>query len=266
MCAAEASKKKKSGRRDDESEPTRDRAPSKPAKSKTVGPEPVDVAPSKPGRFIVVGNLKGGSGKSTVAFNLAVWLAGRGHPIRLVDLDPQRTLSDLVAIRNEIGWEPLLDTPSTDADQAPAPEGTCTIVDVGAADMAGMLAAVTLADLVLVPVMPGQADIWATQRYLRTIDRERPDHCAIRLFVNRADPGDGSRETREAVVALEAIAGMLAAVSVLPARLGRRVAFCRSLSEGSAVFELEPKSKASEEFQALAQAIFEPRRGRNRKS
>jgi chromosome partitioning protein len=217
-------------------------------------------------RFVVVGNLKGGSGKSTVVFNLAVWLATQGHPVRLVDLDPQKTLTDLVSVRNEIGWEPILDVPLDTTDLPPAQPGSWTLVDVGAADMAGMLRAISAADLVLVPVMPGQADIWATQRYLKTIDRERPDHCAIRLFVNRADPGDAARETREAVVALEAISGMLASVSVLPARLGRRIAFCRSLSEGSAVFELEPKSKASEEFQALAQAIAEPRRGRNRKS
>ena len=222
--------------------------------------------PAEGARLVVVGNLKGGSGKSTVVFNLAVWLAAKGHPVRLVDLDPQKTLTDLVAVRGEIGWEPLLDTPLDTTDLRAAAAGSWTLVDVGAADMPGMLAAISLADMVLVPVMPGQADIWATQRYLKTIDRERPDHCAIRLFVNRADPGDAARETREAVVALEAIAGMLTSVSVIPARLGRRVAFCRSLSEGSAVFELEPKSKAAEEFQALAQAVVEPRRARNRKS
>ncbi len=261
MCAAKASKNKTEKRSDKDGRKAPDKA-KKRADGKSVAASP------KPdgSRYIVVGNLKGGSGKSTVVFNLAVWLAAQGHAIRLVDLDPQKTLSDLVAVRAEIGWEPLLDTPAASPDLPAAPPDTWTLVDVGAADMAGMLEAVGVADLVLVPVMPGQADIWATQRYLRTIDRERPDHCAIRLFVNRADPGDASRETREAVVALEAIAGMLGSVSVLPARLGRRIAFCRSLSEGSAVFELEPKSKASEEFQALAQAIVEPRRGRNRKS
>ena len=260
MCAAKASKTKAEKRPDKSGKKTSEKA-----KKAT---DEVASAPAKSdgSRFVVVGNLKGGSGKSTVVFNLAVWLAAQGHPVRLVDLDPQMTLTDLVAVRNELGWEPLLETPLVSADLPPAAAGVWTLVDVGAADMAGMLAAVGTADLVLVPVMPGQADIWATQRYLRTIDRERPDHCAIRLFVNRADPGDASRETREAVVALEAIAGMLGSVSVLPARLGRRIAFCRSLSEGSAVFELEPKSKASEEFQALAQAIVEPRRGRNRKS
>jgi len=260
MCAAKASKAKV----EKKSDKTDRKAPEKPKKKST---EKAVAAPAADGsRFVVVGNLKGGSGKSTVVFNFAVWLAGQGHRVRLVDLDPQKTLTDLVTVRNEVGWEPQLETPRTSADLPAATPGTWTLVDVGAADMHGMLAAVARADLVLVPVMPGQADIWATQRYLKTIDRERPDHCAIHLFVNRADPADASRETREAVVALEAISGMLGTVSVLPARLGRRIAFCRSLSEGSAVFELEPKSKAAEEFQALAQAVVEPRRGRNRKT
>ena len=258
MGSAKGSKTKSDKRSEKRSDKGSEKAAKKAAES--------TPAASGGTRFVVVGNLKGGSGKSTVVFNLAVWLAAQGHPVRLVDLDPQKTLTDLVAVRNEIGWEPMLETPFDTTDLPAATAGSWTLVDVGAADMAGMLRAISAADLVLVPVMPGQADIWATQRYLKTIDRERPDHCAIRLFVNRADPGDAARETREAVVALEAISGMLASVSVLPARLGRRVAFCRSLSEGSAVFELEPKSKASEEFQALAQAIAEPRRGRNRKS
>ena len=217
----------------------------------------------EPGRFVVVGNLKGGSGKSTVAFNLAVWLARAGRAVRLVDLDPQKTLTDLVAVRGEIGLEPMLERPIDRLVDLDDEAGAAwTIVDVGAADMLGMVTAIGLADMVLVPVMPGQADIWATQRFLRTIDRERPDHCTIRLFVNRADPSDQGRETREASIALDAIAGMLNAVSVLPARLGRRVAFCRSLSEGAAVFELEAKSKASEEFEALARALVDGRRPR----
>ena len=42
---------------------------------------------------LLVASLKGGSGKSTLSFNLAVWLAHRG-PLRLYDLDPQATPVD----------------------------------------------------------------------------------------------------------------------------------------------------------------------------
>ena len=43
---------------------------------------------------------------------------------------------------------------------------------------------------------------------------------------------------------------------VLPNMLGRRIAFCRSLSEGQGVFELKAKSKASDEFQAFAKSVM----------
>ena len=56
----------------------------------------------------VVGNLKGGSGKSTVACNLAVWMAHSGQNVVAFDLDPQATLSDVNEVRNEEETEPAL--------------------------------------------------------------------------------------------------------------------------------------------------------------
>ncbi len=49
----------------------------------------------------VVGNLKGGCGKSTISFNLAVWLATAGVDVVAFDLDPQATLSDVAEVRAE---------------------------------------------------------------------------------------------------------------------------------------------------------------------
>ena len=56
----------------------------------------------------VIANLKGGSGKSTVAFNLAIWLEMSGRHVVGYDLDPQCTFSDLGMLRREIGNKPDL--------------------------------------------------------------------------------------------------------------------------------------------------------------
>ena len=64
----------------------------------------------------VLGNLKGGTGKSTVAFNLAIWLLSAGKQIQVFDLDPQKTLSDVVQVRQDEGYEPAL-VISTDLDE-----------------------------------------------------------------------------------------------------------------------------------------------------
>ena len=46
------------------------------------------------GRIVVVGNLKGGTGKSTVAVNLACAMRGDGKRVALLDADPQGTAAD----------------------------------------------------------------------------------------------------------------------------------------------------------------------------
>ena len=48
--------------------------------------------------IITVGGIKGGSGKSTVATNLAVLRARAGRDVLLVDADGQETASDFTAL------------------------------------------------------------------------------------------------------------------------------------------------------------------------
>jgi len=209
----------------------------------------------------VIANLKGGSGKSTVAFNLAVWLEKHGRPVVGYDLDPQCTLSDLGMLRKEIGNKPDLTIHSVRAvlqEQLESHGGVEVIVDVGAANMAAMKEAMNAADRILIPVPPSQADVWATQRFLHIIG---PDLNVIKLngsqqimaFVNRADTNTAIRETHETESALKMLPGI---DIVLPHRLKMRTNFRRSLSEGLTVFEMWPRSKAATEFHTLASALY----------
>lgn len=202
----------------------------------------------------VIGALKGGTGKSTVSFNLAVWLAENGFTPNLFDLDPQATLSDVLDIRGEEGFEPKLAV-NNNVKDLKAVKGAETIVDVGTADMDALIQALKKADRVLIPVPPSQADVWSTQRFLKIVDdacakqRKKPELFA---FINRADTNPGVRETAETQEALAQLDGL----RVVTARLGQRTAFRRSFSEGLAVFELEPKSKAAQEMGALATVLY----------
>lgn len=202
----------------------------------------------------VIGNLKGGTGKSTVAFNLAVWLAYDKAGVMAFDLDPQCTLVDVCEVREEDGFEPRFEV-STDLAELEAlvKNGKLkqpVIVDMSASNMAAMEKAISLADRVLIPVQPSQADIWSTQRFLKIVERciNKEKKPEVLGFINRADTHVGVRETDEAEQALQ----MLQGVKAMDLRLYQRTAYRRSFSEGLGVFELDPMGKASKEMKKLA--------------
>jgi chromosome partitioning protein len=202
----------------------------------------------------IIGSLKGGSGKSTVTFNLAVWLAMADVNVQLVDADPQATLADVVDVRMEEGFDPPLrvdDQSGLTQDHFGGADET--LIDVGTADMDAMRRALQLCDRVVVPVPPSQADIWSTQRYIHLVKSTPRDKPAEMLgFINRGDTHHAVRETNEAAAALVSLPG----IKFIKPRLSQRTVFRRSFSEGLAVFELDPRGKASREFFSLAAALY----------
>jgi chromosome partitioning protein len=209
----------------------------------------------------VIGNLKGGTGKSTVAFNLAVWLKIHQGAVTLFDLDPQKTLSDVVDIREEEGYTPDLEVfDDISALKAWKNKKAEVIVDVGTADFDSMKKALKLADRVITPVPPSQADIWSTQRFIKIIRENAGDSKKtppLYGFINRADTHIGVRETDEAEEALNYLKG----IERVDLRLYQRTAYRRSFSEGLAVFELQPGSKAAKEILSLATLLYPPDAG-----
>ena len=211
---------------------------------------------SRKGLVTVIANLKGGSGKSTVAFNLGLWLQMKGQPVVTYDLDPQCTLGDVAEVRREEGYTPPLvvyqnkDDLKTTLRMHPGQ----VLVDVGAANMDAMRQAIAVADRVLVPVPPSQPDVWATQRFLQIVkeavsDGEGPELFA---FVNRADTHCAVRESDET----EAVLSQLPGIKLIPHRLYQRTIYRRSLSEGLGIFELSRRSKAVDEFSVFAQSLY----------
>lgn len=205
----------------------------------------------------VIANLKGGTGKSTVTFNLAVWLSANNRRVAVIDLDPQRTLMDVAALRVEDGIEPAIRVQAGSFSEVTFPEDAEEIIiDVGTADLESFKQAVMIADRILIPVTPSQADIWSTQRFIRFLSKNThgnpPESIA---FLNRVDIGKANQMPEQAAAALTA----LPIACLIPQRLSNRAVFQYSLSESLAVFELEPRSTASREFMALAEALFPDR-------
>lgn len=202
----------------------------------------------------IVGSLKGGSGKSTLTFNLAVWLVMAEAGVVLVDADPQATLTDVVDVRREEGFKPKIAVFDKGAlTESRLREADETLIDVGTSDMESLRRALAICDRVVVPVPPSQADIWSTQRFIQmiaTVERETPPE--IIGFINRGDTHHAVQETNETAAALVSLPGL----RFIKPRLSQRTVFRRSFSEGLAVFELEPRGKGAREFMSLTAALY----------
>jgi chromosome partitioning protein len=127
---------------------------------------------------IVVMNPKGGSGKTTIATNLASYFASRQEPTVLMDFDPQG--SSIRWVRKRQPAQPPIygiaafekaDGRTTRAFQLRIPEKTSyVIVDTPAAVEARAMPDITKdADKILVPVLPSDIDIHACSRCIRDL-------------------------------------------------------------------------------------------------
>jgi len=203
----------------------------------------------------VIGSLKGGSGKSTVTFNLAVWLSMAGQSILAVDVDPQATLTDVAEVRGEEGYKPAIKVKGKSALHRDAMQDVDEVlIDIGTADIESMKKAIELADRIVVPVPPSQADIWSAQRFIRFVQSVRgaDDMPKLMGFINRADTHKAVRESDEAAAALVSLPG----IDYLKPRLCQRTVYRRSFSEGLAVFELDPRSKGTREWNSLVALLY----------
>lgn len=123
---------------------------------------------------IVVANPKGGVGKSTLSTNLAGAFAANGEWVALADLDRQQSSHAWLAVRPE-GLPPI-ETWRVDPDvPAKPPKGLeRAVVDTPAGlHGARLVAALELADKVVVPLQPSMFDILATQHFLERLAKEK---------------------------------------------------------------------------------------------
>ncbi len=126
---------------------------------------------------IVVLNPKGGSGKTTLAINLASYFASRQQPTVLMDFDPQG--SSIRWAKKRQSTQPPIhaiaayekDSRTTRSFQLRLPDNTThVIVDTPAAVESRNLPDITKeADKILVPVLPSDIDIHTCSRVIRDL-------------------------------------------------------------------------------------------------
>ncbi|HCU88439.1 MAG TPA: chromosome partitioning protein [Gammaproteobacteria bacterium] len=117
-------------------------------------------------RTILVLNAKGGSGKTTVATNLAGYFANEGAKVALVDLDPQG--SSLDWLRARAADRPKISAVEGFTKGIRVPRNTeVVIMDAPSRTHDKHLSAlVRRAQTIVLPIVPSPIDIRAAQRFL----------------------------------------------------------------------------------------------------
>lgn len=199
------------------------------------------------GRIITIAQQKGGSGKTTLAVNLAVAAARAGLSVAVLDTDPQGSLGRWFMTRRQtMAGEAGIEFSTSSAwgveyeAEKLARAADLVIVDTPPKADSDLRPALRAADLVLVPVASSHVDLWATEGVL---DLARREKRACLIVLNRTRSG-----TRLGAEVAEAAASLDAGVTA--ARLGNRVAYAETLGQGLGVAETG-RSAAADEVAAL---------------
>ncbi len=209
--------------------------------------------------ILTVGNTKGGVGKTTVAINLAILRTEQGRDVLLVDGDEQGSASLFSQLRADLlgksGYTAVGLQGSAVRTQVRqlAPKYDDVIIDVGGRDTGSLRAALTVSDVLLVPVQPRSFDIWAIDQVAVLVAEAREINPELRAlaFLNSADAqGRDNAEAREALADIKGI-------RTLEEMVVRRKAFPNAAAQGKGVSEAQPRdAKAVEEIAALSRAAF----------
>ena len=194
---------------------------------------------------ITLAGQKGGTGKSTVAENLAVEAAQAGQSVAMIDLDPQVTVTnwgdrrkagDIAVVSSQVARLPRV------LEEAKRNGVDLVLVDTPGKSGEAALEASRASDLVIVPVLPVIHDIETLARF-RDLLRMAGDPAA-HVLINNA-PIQGSRHGD----AQEAAAGC--GYGVVPLVLYHRAAYYDAPLAGEGVTEYAPESKAAGEIRQL---------------
>lgn len=197
---------------------------------------------------------KGGVGKSTLALNVARALQLRGVSVAIVDCDAQATAGNWRGSHSDPAELPPVRRVTRAGDLPKAlqelrQKGYQAAVVDGRAHLQAIHAAIVrAADLVLIPVQPSPADVWATADLVDVVKaaQERTGRPAAALVVSRRKPGTRLSDSVEAVLQRYG----------LPVLEGTadRVAYAEAMGQGLGVVEMSD-AKAAAEIETLTDQI-----------
>ena len=201
---------------------------------------------------IALYNGKGGCGKTTLAWNLAMGLARRA-PTLLVDADPQGSLRDWANWADREGHYAIAICDWAGLREGGQANHRYRVYDcpprLDDEEIEGILGE---ADLVLLPVLPSPLDLWASRRsaeFVQGLQSRRPQLRGY-FVLNQVEAHSAlSRASQSAIAAM--------GLPVLPVPIGRRAIYRGAALEGLSVYHMGKRAAAArDEIERLIEEIL----------
>lgn len=212
--------------------------------------------------ILLVGGEKGGTGKTTLATNLAAMRA-RVSDVLLVDTNmPQASANLWQATRADSDRVPKVAVVQK-SGRALAKELTDlatryrdVIVDAGGGDSAELRGSMLAAAMMVIPIQASQFDLWTLERMHELVSLAQPYNPRLRarVVISRAP----THPLMSEVAAATELIGAYASLNLSRVTIRERVVYRRAAAAGLAVVEYEPRDeKAISELESLYLELYD---------
>lgn len=208
---------------------------------------------------ITIAHTKGGVGKSTIAWNLALALWYDSYTVRVGDLDFQQTILLSSKMREELyGAETLerfeVTTPADQAELAalyPREADDIILLDIGGFDSALNRQAMHMADLIIVPISISLTEVLGFKTFEAILEDEGIDRSKVRILLNNIHPLVQNFSTIKEALGDE--------YRFFDTVIRRRSDYVESIGSGRCVTNDAPKKwrKAAAEIEHLIQEVYD---------
>ena len=221
--------------------------------------------------IIIIGNSKGGEGKSTIATNLAAMFANRDKDILLIDADPQRSSYHWAQTRNYVieytnnDIRPVsavcMQGPIRAEVELQSKKYENIIIDTQGRASVELISSSLIADMIIMPVTAGAFSAWALEDMDKVLESSMATGhiLPVNVLVNKASTNINVNDRKEFVEYVEEMVGegKLSTLNpnILQTSLGQRTIYRTAARYGLAVEEMPDTPK--KERQAKEKAVSE---------
>ena len=209
--------------------------------------------------ILSIGGIKGGSGKTTLAINIAVARSLKKRKVLLVDADDQRSSTmwsqkrEELKINNTITTIHLTGSSVLSQGKRLVNDYDDIIIDVGGRNNASLRASLLVCDIFLTPFRPRSLDIWTLEELIVILKEANELNTSLKVFavLNQADVR--GKDNKEAIN----VCKEYPFVNPLKTVISQRKIFPNSINKGLGILEYIPMDKKAEkELKNLISKIY----------